>query len=147
MELCDNNYSSEQNPIHTYSDTGLYQIMLVVESSENCKDTSLNSIIIEKGFRIYIPNVFTPDRDGINDMFGPVGTFGAVSDYTMQIYNRWGELLFESDDPSKYWDGTYLKNDKHVPEGNYVYFINIIDDYGEQFSYTGNFIMVKSYFH
>ena len=80
-------------------------------------------------------------------MFGPVGTFGAVSDYTMQIYNRWGELLFESDEPSKYWDGTYFKNDKHVPEGNYVYFINIIDDYGEQFSYTGNFIMVKSYFH
>ena len=143
----DNNYSSEQNPIHTYSDTGLYQIMLVVESSENCKDTSLNSIIIEKGFRIYVPNVFTPDRDGVNDMFGPVGTFGAVSDYTMQIYNRWGELIFESDDPSKYWDGTYFKNDKHVPEGNYVYFINIIDDYGEQFSYTGNFIMVKSYFH
>ena len=42
-------------------------------------------------------------------MFGPVGTFGALSDYTIQIYNRWGELLFESDDPSKYWDGILKK--------------------------------------
>ena len=76
-----------------------------------------NEVEIIPAMSLYIPNTFTPNGDGMNDTFGVAGE--AIKDFRMQIYNRWGQLVFESSDANQRWDGRY-KGDQ-VPEGAYVY--------------------------
>jgi len=66
---------------------------------------------------IYIPNSFTPNGDGLNDTFGAIGE--AIGEYTMQVFNRWGQLVFESTSYKSQWDGKY--EGEPVPTGLYVY--------------------------
>ena len=66
---------------------------------------------------IYIPNSFTPNGDGMNDTFGAYGE--AIKDFKMLVYNRWGQLIFETDNVENRWDGTH--QGVKVPEGSYVY--------------------------
>ncbi len=109
--------SSEYEPSHTYLDTGKYDIALVAITNNGCTDTVIYENIIEviDGNEIQIPNAFTPNldgptggsryADGRNDVFFPV-TEGVIA-YKMQIYNRWGELLFDTEDSNRGWDGYY----------------------------------------
>ena len=69
-----------------------------------------------------IPNSFTPNLDGLNEIFRPVLYGCEMEKYSFQIFNRWGERLFSTEDPNAFWDGTY--NDKNVPAGLYVYVLN-----------------------
>jgi gliding motility-associated-like protein len=59
---------------------------------------------------IYFPSAFTPNGDGLNDYFGPAGSIRQISDYSISIYNRWGQLVFFSDDPNRKWNGTFKQN-------------------------------------
>ena len=76
-----------------------------------------NEVQITPAAVIYIPNAFTPNGDGMNDTFGAIGE--GIIEYTLQIFNRWGELIFESNDIKVQWDGVY-KNDI-APIDVYVY--------------------------
>lgn len=76
-----------------------------------------NEVEIIPAAVIYVPNAFTPNGDGLNDSFGGVGE--GITDYTMQIFDRWGNLLFESNNIDVQWDGNY-KNEV-VPTGVYVF--------------------------
>jgi len=60
---------------------------------------------------VYFPSAFTPNGDGLNDSFGPLGSLAALSNYSFTIYNRWGEKVFSSTDPFKKWNG-YMKGSK-----------------------------------
>ena len=79
-----------------------------------------NETVIIPNMTIYVPNTFTPNDDGINDTFGVNGE--AIKEFNMAIYDRWGQLLFESNDKNKRWDGSY--KGKKVATGAYVYVIN-----------------------
>ena len=79
-----------------------------------------NETVIIPNMTIYVPNTFTPNDDGINDTFGVNGE--AIKEFNMTIYNRWGQLLFETSDKSKRWDGTY--QGKKLATGSYVYVIS-----------------------
>ncbi len=79
-----------------------------------------NEVEIIPAAALYIPNAFTPDGDGLNDTFGGVGE--GITDYNIQIFDRWGNLLFESNDINKQWDGNY-KNEL-APSGVYVFKVN-----------------------
>ena len=109
--------SAEFEPSHIYTDTGRYDITLIAMTEKGCKDTVTYENIVEviDGNEIQIPNAFTPSldgptggsryADGRNDVFYPV-TEGVIA-YRMQIYNRWGELLFATEDTNLGWDGYY----------------------------------------
>ena len=109
--------STEFEPSHIYIDTGRYDITLIAGTEKGCYDTVTYENIVEviDGNEIVIPNAFTPSldgptggsryTDGRNDIFYPV-TEGVIA-YNMQIYNRWGELLFSTKDTNKGWDGYY----------------------------------------
>jgi gliding motility-associated-like protein len=113
----DGGTSAEFEPSHIYSDTGRYDISLIAMTEKGCADTVVYENIVEviDGNEIRIPNAFTPSLDGPtggnrynegrNDVFYPV-TEGVIA-YHMQIYNRWGELLFDTNDTGKGWDGYY----------------------------------------
>ncbi|MFH0893368.1 MAG: PKD domain-containing protein [Bacteroidota bacterium] len=101
----DGTNSSVENPIHTYTETGQYVIVLTVTNSLGCTDSTMQTVIIKDPFSIWVPNAFTPDGDGINDYFGPKGTNFDPDHFEMYIYNRWGEQLFSTTNINHCWDG------------------------------------------
>lgn len=116
-------YSSEHSPSHTYpnEEEGSYTVTLVASSGLNCTDTARAIVQIEDRLIYYIPNTFTPDGDAYNQTFKPVFTAGYdVNNYRLLIFNRWGEVIFESNDSDYGWDGTYGNSDK-MAEGTYIY--------------------------
>ncbi|AEA44877.1 PKD domain-containing protein [Fluviicola taffensis] len=116
--------STLENPIINYGniDAGSYQVCLTVTSPEGCVNDICKPIVFIEEFLIFVPNTFTPDGDEFNNVFKPVVPVGmALDDYTFTIFNRWGEVLFESHDVNFGWDGTY--HGTQVKEGAYTWTI------------------------
>jgi gliding motility-associated-like protein len=116
--------TNETNPTHTFENEGQYEILLVANNNTNCADTSVQLIIVQNDLLIYVPNAFTPDGDNFNPIFLPIinGDFDPYK-YKLLIYNRWGEVVFESRNAEFGWDGTY--GGKIVQDGNYIWKIRL----------------------
>jgi gliding motility-associated-like protein len=101
--------STQANPSFTFpSDSpGNYNVCLAIETANGCVDTTCQTIIINDIFIIYVPNAFTPNEDGINDYFLPILSGFDPLSYELIIFNRWGELIFESQSQGVWWDGTH----------------------------------------
>jgi gliding motility-associated-like protein len=102
--------STLENPSHLYPNeaVGNYDIMLVATSGLGCADTAYSYVEVIEELIYYIPNTFTPDNDIYNQTFEPIFTSGFDPyDYTLLIFNRWGEIIFESRDHRIGWDGSY----------------------------------------
>lgn len=120
----DGSGSSLSSPTHAFpsEDPGSYQITLIAVSDHGCRDTSRVNIQVEDVLIYYVPNSFTPDNDEHNPVFKPVFTSGFDPyDYRMTIFNRWGEIVFESRDALYGWDGTYNGTVGLVPDGTYAW--------------------------
>jgi gliding motility-associated-like protein len=102
-----------------FEKAGLQPVLLIITNSFNCKDTVLKYIDVKEDFLVYIPNTFTPNGDGLNDLFGPVSTGLSENDYSFTIYNRWGELIYQSNKPGEAWDGKV--SGKEAITGVYTY--------------------------
>jgi len=116
--------STEVNPTHTYPEVeNSYDIMLVASSSFGCSDTAYSRVTIVEELIFYVPNTFTPDGDNYNEVFLPVFTSGFDPfDYHLMIFNRWGEIIFESYDHTVGWDGTYgAASETIVKDGTYIW--------------------------
>ena len=84
---------------------------MIATSSNGCKDTTAKIVTINEELIFYIPNAFTPDGDTYNQTFQPVFRSGFdPNDFTMLLFNRWGEVIFESHDAAVGWDGTFGGN-------------------------------------
>ncbi|PLW94298.1 MAG: hypothetical protein C0592_03275 [Marinilabiliales bacterium] len=123
----DNTTSTEQNPMHVYSNHGEYDIMQIVSNDFGCADTAYNSITVANDQLFYIPNAMTPNGDGINDVFMPFGYGWSIDDFEMRMYDRWGNLLYVTSDINKPWDGTVMGGSETVPTGVYVWIIRYKD--------------------
>jgi len=123
-------------------DTGTYVITLTVSNLIGCTSSTSNTVTILGEFGIYVPNAFTPDGNGENDTFFPKG-FGITNkDYSFVIFDRWGELIFETHSIERGWDGTY--KGKLVPNGIYVWNLSFIDINGKKhLNKIGNVTIVK----
>ena len=116
----DNGFSSTLfEPQTNYSQEREYSIMLVSISYDGCTDTTKSTYYFTPG--LWMPNAFTPDGDGLNDVFLPVTNRTTLSPYLLQIYNRWGTLIFTSMDPLIGWDGTY--NNTPCETGTYSFLL------------------------
>lgn len=106
----------------------------------NTQTTSLSNIAeVIPNMTFYIPDAFTPNGDGINDTFGIAGQ--AIKSFNMRIYNRWGELMFESDNAAQQWDGNY--KGQRVPQGVYVYQLSAQASTGQQAAKKGTVTVVE----
>jgi|GEM_PF-701412 len=133
--------SMEQNPVHTYQDTGTYCINLIVMSREGCTDTTTNCLAIEPDFKLYIPSAFTPDGNGINEIFKPVGQY--VKNFEMYIFDRWGMEIFHTTDANNGWNGALHNSGQICEDGIYIYKISVTDSGENQHSYVGNVTLLK----
>lgn len=133
--------SEELNPVFYYMTPGQKRPMQIATNEFGCKDTSYQQLFIEP-FTVYIPNTFTPDGNEFNGVFDAV-TYLPVSSWKFRIYNRWGQLLFVSDDPNIGWDGTF--NGALVQEGIYAYVLEYIgcDSNVVEHTLTGHVNLIK----
>jgi gliding motility-associated-like protein len=137
----DGNVSSAENPTHTYSDTGHYPVTLLVTSDEGCLDTLEKVYHIEDVFTCFIPSGFTPNGDRHNDKFSITGT--GVKKLKVQIYDRWGALVFESTDRNFAWDGKSRESGEPLPMGVYMYRITVDMENGGREQYKGTISLVR----
>ena len=123
----DGQTSTEIEPAHTYStnlQTG-FTTTLIVTSPAGCTDTTSMPIGYEEQLIYYVPNSFTPDADEHNQLFTPVFTSGfAPENFELLIFNRWGEIIWQSFDATKGWDGTYGEKGVGAQAGTYTWVIN-----------------------
>lgn len=126
---------------HTYEESGNYTIVLSVETGDGCGDSTYQSIRIPTPFYFYIPSGFTPQGDGINEVFLPQGYGFDENTYEMSIYDRTGRMLFHTTNVNQGWDGS-IKG-KKVPIGSYVYHIQVYDKDGEGHIYKGVVTVIK----
>ena len=113
-------FSNEINPFYQFDGiSGNYDICLTVSNNFQCENTFCENILIQDLFSLYVPNTFSPDGNGINDLFGPVLSDNLLDHYEMWIFNRWGEIIFYTDLADQYWDGTV--NATPVQQDTYVW--------------------------
>ncbi|MCZ6521814.1 MAG: PKD domain-containing protein, partial [Bacteroidetes bacterium] len=151
-EFGDGNTSDEFEPTHAYQETGIYDIVLVAENDQGCVDTLFveSAILVERGGQILVPNAFSPSlsgpnggyrqsNTGVNDVFLPVSE--GVVGFNMLIYNRWGELLYESNNRDIGWDG--YSNGKLAVPGVYVYRLILTFANGEVTTRVGDVTLIR----
>jgi gliding motility-associated-like protein len=115
-----------------------YRVTAVKTGSANITSES-NYAEVAPELRIFVPNTFTPNEDGLNDMFGPKGEGIAWID--MQIFDRWGNLIFHTNNPKQWWNGKYHKED--APMGAYVYKILARGTYEGSASFSGTVTLLR----
>jgi gliding motility-associated-like protein len=98
---------------------------------------------IKDDFVFYAPNAFTPDGDGINDVFLPLGVGWDIPTFEMYIFDRWGNLIFFTDDYRKGWDGTANKGAEIAQIDVYVWKVNLRDNTGLRHNFIGHVTIVK----
>ncbi len=128
--------SFNPNPlVHTYTDTGSYAITLTITNQYGCMDTAYQNVIVEPNFIFYIPSAFSPNGDGINDSFSGKGDF--IKEYTMSVFDRWGNLIYRTDELDKPWDGKANYGSELAQQDTYIYSIIITDFKKQKHRYKG----------
>lgn len=130
--------TTQRNFTHNFPDSGTYYIWQIASNKFGCIDSFSNSIYINYMYTLHVPDAFTPNADTKNEVFAP-GGIGIVW-YSMHIYNRWGEKVYETLD-SQPWDGTY-KGEK-MPEGVYAVRITLKDYKGKKHYYEGAITLLR----
>ena len=122
------------NPNNTYSAPGTYNVTLIATDVKGCMDSITKPITIEDEYYVYVPNTFTPDGGRFNEYF-EASTVG-IKQLHVTIYDRWGELIFESTDIHFQWDGLY--NKLEAKEGIYTYKLNCISNSDVELNFVGH---------
>jgi gliding motility-associated-like protein len=120
--------STLRSPVKTYDNNGKFPVMMVVKNEYGCTDSIFHIVEIEEDVNVFIPNTFTPNDDNINDVFFIKGIGLKSEGFYMEVFDRWGTLLFATKDINKGWDGT-VKGVK-AAEGVYVYRVKVIGNNG-----------------
>lgn len=108
-----------------YENPGSYAAALMVVSDHGCKDTVVKEVIVGEDFAIYVPDAFTPNGDGHNDIFQPKGV--GITKFEMNIFDRWGERVFTTNDMEVGWDGTFpRRTNEELKQDVYVWQIKLV---------------------
>lgn len=150
----DGTTSSEYEPTHEYTKVGVYDVSLYVTTSENCRDTFsvISGVEAYSVARVQVPNAFTPSKEGpssgnytlgdrYNRVFYPVIPKGDVEQYQLQIFNRWGNLLFVSHTLDRGWDGYY--NGKLCSQDVYIWRVKVTFSDGTDYVEAGDLTLIQ----
>jgi gliding motility-associated-like protein len=114
-------FSTLENPVHDYQgiNVGTYLVTLIATSPYGCQDTTYSFLQMKNEILFYAPNSFTPDNDEFNQTWGILTQGIDPNDFSLYLFNRWGELIWESHNPEAGWDGSYAGN--IAPSGTYTW--------------------------
>ncbi len=135
------NQSNEISPSYTYTRPGFYTVWMVVSTVDNCRDSVSKVITVTNPFAFYIPSAFTPNLNGLNEVFAPTGIGVSPNNYEMYIYNSYGEIIYHTTELFGAWDGKV--NGQLVPADVYVYHFIIESMEGFLRKYTGTVTVIR----
>ncbi len=145
------------SPVHQFPTIGEYEVLLIAETENYCQDTTTRTITVRNEFAFYMPTSFTPNGDGMNDCFRPCGNGIDKNTFTMVVYDRWGNLVFQTDKFNSdvacdacsdgAWDGTdkgsRAKGDKILKNGMYHWYCEFEDWNGTIFKEQGTVTLIR----
>jgi gliding motility-associated-like protein len=155
----DFNTSMARSPEHFYEEEGVYDVVLTATNDFGCVDTDIDKVTVKEGGFTKTPNAFTPNINGpsgggifdpnvpgsgdsANDIFLPI-TIGIMKDgFKMYIYDRWGNLIFYSDNPQIGWDG-YNSKGQLLPAGVYIYKLDLLLSDGQRTQRVGDVTLIR----
>ncbi len=116
-DFTDGSDSDLESVSHIFENSGYAGATLTVTTSAGCEATYTDLVNVPA--TVYIPNAFTPDNDGINDVWKV--EISGISEFELIVYNRWGDIVFQAKDPEQFWKGEHSFGDYYVPNGVYSY--------------------------
>ncbi len=136
-----------QNQIHSYSLPGTYDVWLYVEDDYGCRDSTSNKVVVTSLFTIYIPNAFSPNGNSTNEIFLPQGVGISEERFIMQIYDRWGNMVFETTDLYEGWDGRIEGqniSESEIMSNLFTYYIKVYENISDiSHEYRGTITILK----
>ncbi len=129
--------SMQASPVSSFPAVDCYTVTLEAMNALGCRDSVSTVICVEDPFQLFLPNAFTPNADGINDLFRPITSVSAPEEFQMLVFDRWGAQLFATEDLQRGWDGGVH------PSGIYVWKLKITDTLGERHEFTGHVALVR----
>ena len=142
----DGETSTEENPKHTFDKSGTHNITLITNPGTLCKDSLTKSITLKDytDSEWEFPNVFTPkDGNGLNDCFTFNGLLVDCDEIEIEIFNRWGELVWKTENPADCWNGNHFKNGKELPAGVYFVIARLERLKGDKLDYKGTVTLIR----
>lgn len=121
----------EQYPTYTFPDTGQFIVRQIVTHPLGCMDTLVQVVDVKPEIRFYLPNAFTPNHDNVNDSYLGVGFLAGAKNFHLSIWNRWGEQIFETNDPEEGWNGLLHNKGKMMPNGVYTVLVSFTGPRGK----------------
>ena len=125
----------------SFKESGKYDVLLYVENDLGCYDEIIHSVQVDDVFSVFVPTTFTPNSDGLNDVFLAKGS--GISNFEMKIYDRWGELIYISENIECGWDGTINHSSNVMENGTYMYHIYVTDYNEKPWVYNGELNLMK----
>ena len=133
--------SSAENAQYTYSEVGCYEVGLFVTSDQGCSDETTMVVCVEDEFAAYVPNAFTPNNDGFNDLFGVITTVGVPRSFELNVFDRWGRIVFAATDQFQRWDGRL--NGTILPAEVYSWRLRMVDTRGDTQERMGHVTLLR----
>ena len=140
-------YLSASDPVFTFPNEapGEYNVCLLVTSADGCTDLSCGTVVINDQFNIFVPNCFTPNADGRNELFKPsIRGESLIQTYEFKIFNRWGDALFETNDINEGWYGEVDAGEYYAIDAVYSWLVKIVPKNGQEpFEQTGHVTVIR----
>jgi gliding motility-associated-like protein len=132
-----------QNPVFTYTDTGCYNVTLLVSAADGCTSQVTHPVCIQPYFTFYAPNTFTPNGDGKNDIWMPYGIGIDPTNYDLIMFDRWGNLMFETHVWGEGWDGRANHGTDIAQIDTYVWKVVLKDVFHIKHQYIGHCNIIR----
>lgn len=142
-QISDGGLSTEPNFVHEFLSDGTYDVLQIVTNQYGCKDTTSKSILFVPGLLVHIPNAFTPDNDGLNDVFHPVISGDDITKYSFIIWDRWGMEIFNSTNPEEVWMGNVLGGNHYAKTEVYNYRLVIRGKSTDELVFQGSVTLLR----
>jgi gliding motility-associated-like protein len=134
--------SSQAHPTYIFPWAGSFPVTLIAISDKNCRDTAKVHITIQEQPSFYAPTAFSPDNDGTNDFWHIFATGIREEGFSLLVYDRWGEKVFESTSINKEWDGR-IKDHRLAPIGTYTWLCIYLDNFGNKREKAGTVTIIR----
>jgi gliding motility-associated-like protein len=135
--------SQNQDFDYSFPDTGLQEVKLVITHPQKCLDSLVQYIDVKPKVTFFLPNAFTPNEDTVNDFFAGTGVTRGITNFRLEIWDRWGERIFETDSPAEAWNGRVNNTGRQAPSGVYVCLVSYTRPRGETFEYKGFATLIR----